>query len=278
MASRRAVASSSLWPPERKATPGTAGGTHAFSTASVRLATVSTEHVWPLVLPQTTMFGFSTMPSSATRCSNSSWNTVSRVSLVTASQRSMSWAPSIGTSGERVGVGLDRAPGGNALADVDHRPPLGEAGALRMVALEAFAQTVEALGDGLCGEAGQRLGSLVDLDARHGAGALDQLHQRRGISIGGALVERLFVEDHAGDVVPHRVVRPEQHLAVVAPALLRRLKTYGIEALLDRAGGFVRGEDALAGGHKRLGDCIQGRQIHRHASSSSFLLKPSTLR
>ena len=70
MASRWAVASSSLWPPDRKAMPGTAAGAQSFSTVSVRSATSSTDACSPAVLaPGTTMFGFSTMPSSATRCS-----------------------------------------------------------------------------------------------------------------------------------------------------------------------------------------------------------------
>jgi hypothetical protein len=49
--------------------PGTAEGTVAFSMAMVRVATSSTDACLAHLRPGTTMLGFSTMPSSATRCS-----------------------------------------------------------------------------------------------------------------------------------------------------------------------------------------------------------------
>jgi hypothetical protein len=45
-------------------------------------------------------------------------------------------------TGERMGVGLDRAPGGDAVGDVDHRPPLGEARAALVVLDQPFAEAV----------------------------------------------------------------------------------------------------------------------------------------
>ena len=63
----RAVASTSDWPPERKAMPGTAAGTHSFSTLTVFCATSSADACFADFLPGTTMFGLSTVPSSFTR-------------------------------------------------------------------------------------------------------------------------------------------------------------------------------------------------------------------
>ena len=51
--------------------PGTAAGTHSFSTRSVFSATSPTDARLPDFLPGTIMFGLSTMPSSATRLKNS---------------------------------------------------------------------------------------------------------------------------------------------------------------------------------------------------------------
>jgi hypothetical protein len=66
IAERCAVASASDCPPERKAMPGTAGGTVALSAFTVFAATSSTLAVVPDFWPGTTMFGLSTMPSSMT--------------------------------------------------------------------------------------------------------------------------------------------------------------------------------------------------------------------
>ena len=84
---------------------------------------------------------------------------------------------------------------------------------------------------------------------------LDQLHQRRAVL--GVLADRLVVEDDAGDVVLHRLDRAEQKLAIIAPRIGRGFDADRIEALLDRARGFVGGEDALAGLHHGFGDLVQ---------------------
>ena len=49
-----------------------------------------------------------------------------------------------GVAGQRVGVGLDGALLGMPSADVDHRAPLGEAGALVVILRQALGQPVEA--------------------------------------------------------------------------------------------------------------------------------------
>ena len=91
----------------------------------------------------------------------------------------------------------------------------------------------------------QRLGALVDLDAGQRAGLLDQLDQRRAVL--GFLADGLVVEDDAGNVLRHRLGGAEQHLAIVAPGIGVEFHADGVEALLDRAGGFIGGQDAAAG-------------------------------
>ena len=175
------------------------------------------------------------MPSSATRLKNSAWNVSLSTQSVTSAQRSMSWPPSISTSGstigtmpsllaqrgiagERVRIGADAGVARHAvLADVDHRAPFGEFGAEPAIFGEPLAQAVEAFGDHFARAVRQRLDALVDLDAGQRAGLLDQLDQRRAVL--GVLADGLVVEDDAGNIFRHRLVGAEQHFAIVAPVV-----------------------------------------------------------
>ncbi len=158
-------------------------------------------------------------------------------------------------AGEGLGVGVDAVPGRGARADVDHRPPFGEARAEAIVLLEPLAEAVEALGDLLAGREGKVLGAGVDLDAGHRAGGLDQVDQRRAVL--GLLSDGLVIEDDAGDGGLHRLVGAEQHLAVIAAAVLARLDAEGVEALGDGAAALVGGKDALALRDHALRDVFQ---------------------
>ena len=122
-------------------------------------------------------------------------------------------------------------------------------------------QAVEAFGDDLARAVRQRLHALVDLDAGERAGLLDQLDQRRAVL--GVLADGLVVEDDAGDVFRHRVVGAEQHLAIVAPAVLRAFRADGVEALLDGARGLIGGQDAAARGHHGARNLVEFRKVHR---------------
>ncbi|MGY3079080.1 hypothetical protein ACVWZZ_005488 [Bradyrhizobium sp. LM6.10] len=64
--------------------PGTAAGTQALSSRIVFSATSSTEACFADFLPETAMFGFSTMPSSATRCRRNSWKVLLSTRFVTS--------------------------------------------------------------------------------------------------------------------------------------------------------------------------------------------------
>ncbi len=172
-----------------------------------------------------------------------------------------------GVAGQGMGVGLDRPPGRNAGGDVDHPPPFGEAGAALVGAGQAVPEAIQALGHRLAREAGQGLGALVHLDAGDGAGGDHEVHQRR--AVGGVLPQGLLVEDHPADEVAHGVGGAEQELAVVAPVGLVGVHADGVEPLLDRAGGFVGGQDALAGRHHPAGDFVKRVQIHRPAPTDS---------
>ncbi len=123
-----------------------------------------------------------------------------------------------------------------------------------MVLLEAPTEPVEALGDLLAGKARQVVRAGVDLDPGHDALRRQHLGERSPVV--GGLAERLVVEDHATDVVLHPGCREEQ-LAVVPPVLFRRLHADGVEALLDRPGRLVGGEDALVVGDDRAGGVVQ---------------------
>ena len=70
---------------------------------------------------------------------------------------------------QRMRIRLDADLRRNAVADVDDRAPLGETGAELVVLREPLAQAVEAFGDRLVREAGQRLGARIHLDAGHDA-------------------------------------------------------------------------------------------------------------
>ena len=154
-----------------------------------------------------------------------------------------------GVAGERMRVRADARDRRDAVADRDDRAPLREARAEPAVLLEPCAQAVEPLRDLLAGEAGQVVSAGVDLDPRDDALRGQHLGERRAVV--GGLPDRLVVEDHAADRVLHPG-RGEEELPVEAPVLLGRLDADRVEALLDRAGGLVGGEDALVVGDDRL--------------------------
>ncbi len=147
-------------------------------------------------------------------------------------------------------IGLDRGAGGDVVANVDHRTPLGETRAQRVVLLEPLAQAIQPFGDHFTRAAGQRMGALVDLDPGDDAVCGHHLGERHAVA--GGLAQGLVVQDGAGDVLTqHR--RGQQHLAVGATVLLGVLDTHAGKALGDGAGRLVDGDDALARGDHGLG-------------------------
>ena len=112
-----------------------------------------------------------------------------------------------------------------------------------------------------------RPGKVTTIDLRTA-----DLDQRRAVLRG--LADRFIIEDDAGDVILHRLLRAEQHFAVIAAAVGGRLDLDLIETLLDRAGGFVGGENALAARDHADGDLVQGVDIHCRSPSDSTSSAP----
>src|ERR1035437_3320567 len=70
-----------------------------------------------------------------------------------------------GIARQRVRIGLDATPAGNAIANGKNRPPLGKTRAHLKIFLEAVAQTVQTFGDFFTWMSGQVLGSGIYFDA-----------------------------------------------------------------------------------------------------------------
>src|SRR5260370_538166 len=81
-------------------------------------------------------------------------------------------------------------------------PPPGEPRAAFGIVLQPVGEAVETRGDEFARAIRQSLRSLVDLDARNGAGLFDQSDQRRAVL--GVLPDRFVIEDDARDVPGHR--------------------------------------------------------------------------
>src|SRR5579862_4762654 len=127
------------------------------------------------------------------------------------------------------GVARDRPVG-----DIDYRAPLGELRTEPAVLNEALTQAIEPLGDYFARTKWKRLSSFVDLDARNGAGLLDEFDERRAVL--GGLSDCFIVQNDAGNIFRHRIAGAEQHFAIVAAIVRRRLDAKRVEALFDRAG------------------------------------------
>src|SRR6266436_5569898 len=252
MSDRCSVASVGDCPPDRNAMPGTAGGTWRRSTRTVASATACGGARFAAFLPAITMLGFSTMPSSITRCSNSCRKTLASTASVTCSQRRI--------ARQRMRVRLDGERGGNALGNIDDCAPFGEARAEPAVVAEPLAQAVESLGDGLAVETRERLRTQVHLDTGDDALLHQVLRKRR--TLPGLLADGLVVQDDAADRLGG-AWRREQHLAIGAAMLLGRLQLDAIEALLDGAAALVRGQNTLASGDHCAGNAHQLTRVHR---------------
>ena len=104
IASRWAVASSSLCPPERNKTPGTAAGHVRRSAVTVAAATSARDAPASERAPGVTMFGLRIMPSSMTPCCTRCANTHDSTRSVTSAHLSMPCAPSVRISGSTMGT------------------------------------------------------------------------------------------------------------------------------------------------------------------------------
>ncbi len=165
-----------------------------------------------------------------------------------------------------MGVGLDGVVGRDVRPDADHGPPLAEPRTQPAVLGEALAQAVKPFGDLLARGAGEPLCATVDLDPGDDAPPRQEVRQRRAVI--GCLADRLVEENDATD---ERLDagRREQQVAVGAPSGLGGLDAHGAQALLDRAGRLVSGQDPLAGRHERLGYGLHARRKDVHQTPVS---------
>ena len=104
IALRCSVASTSLCPPERKTIPGTAAGPRVSCSAKSLQRLPAPKLAAGNLFPKATMFGFNSIPSSATRYSAKAWKTICSVCSVTSKCRSIVCAPSMSTSGSTIGT------------------------------------------------------------------------------------------------------------------------------------------------------------------------------
>jgi hypothetical protein len=101
-----------------------------------------------------------------------------------------------GVARQRVRVGLDATLAGNAIADGNHRAPLGKTRAHLKVFLEAVAQSVQTFGDFFAGMSGQVLGSGIHFDAGNDARVSEDFEKRRAVFL--LLADGLVVENQQG--------------------------------------------------------------------------------
>ena len=154
-----------------------------------------------------------------------------------------------------MGIGMDGAIGRDAGADIDHGAPLRKARALLIIFRQAVGELVEADGNDLVGQPGR--GLVPSSTLMPGIAPACWISFTSGVPSLRLLPDGLVVEDDAGDVAAHGVGRAEQQFAIVAPVVLGVLDPDRIETPLDRAGGFIGGQNALAGGHHCVCDLVQ---------------------
>src|SRR6202035_4534619 len=116
------------------------------------------------------------------------------------------------------------------------------------------------LGDGLAAETCERFRAQVHLDTREDSLLRQVL--RKGRAVPGLLADGLVVQDDAADRLGG-AGRREQHFAIAAAMLLGRLQLDAIEAFLDGAAAFVRGQDTLPCGNHCAGNTHQLTRVHR---------------
>ena len=176
------------------------------------------------------MLGFRIMPSSITRCAQSCAKTVRRTSSVTCRHCSSVCSPHFGLddgdqsgflaqrgiASQRLRIGLDAAAAGNAIADGDHRPPLGKARAHLRIFLEAVAQSVEPFGYFLSEVSCHVLGASIDLYAGYDAGIGNGLDKRSAMLL--PLADRLVEKDDATDTLT-KTGRRDDQFAIGTPSL-----------------------------------------------------------
>ncbi len=276
MAFKRAEASSAGWPPDKNAIPGTAAGTARKRHLTVASATSSTASCSGQVNPGSTMLGFRIIPSSLTLCVYSWLKTVRSTSSVTSLHRSRvcsavhehfrlddgdqsGFLAQCGIASQRLRVGLDATPAGNAIAHGNHRAPLGKTGAHLRVFSQAIAQSVQTFGYFLSGMTCHVLGTGVDFDAGKDARIEDGFD--KGSAIFLLLADRLVVEDRAANAVT-QTGRGHNQLPIGAPGLLGLGNPQPGKSLVTGWIALIHRQQALVAGDQRPRGVYELLRIH----------------
>ena len=162
-------------------------------------------------------------------------------------------------AGQCMSIDVQTVHAGRIFIDIDHGAPFGETGTCLAILDQAVTQTIQPLGHQLTVGARQRLGALVDLDARNDALGRQQLGERHAVGV--FLEQGFLVQDHATDVLFHARCR-EQHVAVGPTGLLGGLDADRIKALLDRGRAFIRRENAATGFNQSARGGAEDLKIH----------------
>ena len=121
-----------------------------------------------------------------------------------------------GIASQRLRVGLDATAAGNAIANRNHRAPLGKTGAHLRILGQPFSQAIQTFGYFLSGMTCQILRTGVDFDAGNDPGIGEDLNKRSAVVL--LLADRLVVEDRATDALA-QAGRGHDQLPVGAPSL-----------------------------------------------------------
>ena len=164
-----------------------------------------------------------------------------------------------GIAGQRLRVGLDAASAGNAIAQGEHRAPLGETGTHLKVLLESKTQSVQTLGDFLSGMTGHVLGTDVNLDAGDDPRIGDDLDEGSAIFL--LLADRLVVEDRPTDGLAE-AGRGHDQLPIGAAGLLGLGNPQPGESFVAGRSAFIHRQQALVVGDQRPRGVYQRLCIH----------------
>jgi hypothetical protein len=213
------------------------------------------------------MFGFSTMPSKATRAAWQSVGSVHEHFRLDDGHDSGFLAQCRVTS-QSSGIGVDRIAARNCGSDIDHGAPFGESCTQFVILGQPLAQSVQTLGDGLIGKAGQRLRAQVHFDAGKHA-KFGKIRRERYTRL-GFLPQGFIVHDDAADVF----LRPrsaEQHLAIRTPILFRGVQFDAVKAFFDGAGTLVRSQNSSVFRNQRTRCGVKLSDIHGWTVSLKLL-------
>src|SRR5208283_2107963 len=160
---------------------------------------------------------------------------------------------------QRVSVGLNATPAGNAVARGKHCAPLRKTGAHLKIFLEAVAQTVQTFGYFLSGMTGHVLCASVNFDAWNDSSIGDDFNKEGAVFL--LLTDRLVVEDNDDTALTETGCSHNQ-LPISAPGLLGLGNPQPGKSFVAGWITFIHRQQALVLGDQRLGGVYKLLSIH----------------